>query len=171
MQIEDIDDLTGKRILVVEDDYLLATDICRALRLKGATVLGPAPTPYYAMSLLTRRGIDGAVLDVNLHGMDVFEFADELVRRQTPMVFATGLDNSAIPTRHRRAAFMSKPFSDEQLLKVVSDMAHQQLPPAVPEPAAPAPVPPPIYGKDRLLRAVARAIMQRDRFAGRTAAD
>ena len=50
-------DLNGKRILVAEDDYFLATDICRDLRELGATVLGPAPTSFYALSLLGRLGV------------------------------------------------------------------------------------------------------------------
>ena len=171
MPAEDSNDLAGKRILVVEDDYLLATDMCHILRDKGATVLGPAPTPYYAMSLLTRRGIDGAVLDVKLHGKDVFDLADELVQRQTPIVFATGADESVIPARHRLVPLMRKPFSDEELIRVVCAMATRQLPLPPPQPAASRSAPVSVYGKDRLLRAIARAITQRGRPAGRTAAE
>ena len=58
MAIEEATDLNGKRIVVVEDDYLLANDICRELRELGATVLGPAPTPFYATQLIGRRKIE-----------------------------------------------------------------------------------------------------------------
>ena len=78
MATEEAADLNGKRIVVVEDDFLLATDICRELRELGATVLGPAPTPFYAAQLIGRRRIDAAVLDVRLHGTTVFEVADML---------------------------------------------------------------------------------------------
>ena len=52
---EERTELNGKRIVVVEDDYLLANDICRELRDLGATVLGPAPTPFYAKHLIGRK--------------------------------------------------------------------------------------------------------------------
>ena len=87
MAMEDTQDLNGKRIIVVEDDYLLATDLCRELRNLGATVLGPAPTPFYAMQLVGRKKIDAAVLDVRLHGTTVFEVAEMLQERGIPIMF------------------------------------------------------------------------------------
>jgi CheY-like chemotaxis protein len=77
---EDIGQLDGKRIIVVEDDALLALDVADQLQSFGATVLGPAPTAYYARQLIgpERRRLDGAVLDIHLHGQDVYELADIL---------------------------------------------------------------------------------------------
>jgi CheY-like chemotaxis protein len=60
--------LTGKQILVVEDEYLLAQDIAAALRRRGAAVLGPVATIQAAADLIARQRIDAAVLDVNLQG-------------------------------------------------------------------------------------------------------
>ena len=99
MAMEETADLNGKRIVVVEDDFVLATDICRTLRELGATVLGPAPTPFYAMHLIGGKKIDAAVLDVRLHGTTVFEVADLLLDRGVPIIFATASDRNPLAWR------------------------------------------------------------------------
>lgn len=152
-------DLSGKRILVVEDDYLLATDICRDLRELGATVLGPAPTPFYALSLLGRRGVDGAVLDVRLHGTDVFEVADELTGRGIPFVFATGVGDEAIPARYQDAPHISKPFERIDLVHLVRSLTHIEQADPAPRPFAVAQaIIPDGSIDDRLMRAATRAV-------------
>ncbi|MBD8066934.1 response regulator [Devosia sp. PTR5] len=115
-------ELKGKRILVVEDDYYLADEVCQELRREGAVVLGPAPTPFYALQLLGRRGVDGAVLDVHLHGKTVFGLADELVRRGTPIVFATAYGEDVFPERHKRSPRLIKPFRREELIEHLSTL-------------------------------------------------
>lgn len=107
--------LLGKRILVVEDDYVLATDLSRGLADLGATILGPAPTPFYALSLLGRRGADAAVLDVLLHGMDVFDVAAELVTRSIPIVFATACSVDDLPLVYRQYPVLQKPIEPKML--------------------------------------------------------
>jgi len=129
-------DLNGKRILVAEDDYLLATDICRDLRELGATVLGPAPTSFYALSLLGRRGVDGAVLDIKLHGKDVFEVAEELWMRRIPMIFATAKEAEEIPPKFRHAPRLGKPFDRGELVAMVRTILEAEIVPRV-EPMTP----------------------------------
>lgn len=102
-------DLNGKRIVVVEDDFILATDISRQLRSLGATVLGPAPTPFYAMQLINKNRIDAAVLDVRLHGTMVFEVADRLVAQGVPLLFASAFSQTEMPVRFRNALWLEKP--------------------------------------------------------------
>jgi DNA-binding response OmpR family regulator len=114
--------LFGKRILVVEDDYLLASDICQCLRDRGARVLGPAPTPHYAQSLIGRRAVDVAVLDVRLHGTTVYSLADELIRRLTPVVFATAYERDQLPERFRPAPWLNKPLDLDELLVTIEDL-------------------------------------------------
>jgi two-component SAPR family response regulator len=115
-------DLTGKRILVVEDDYLLAKDVCAQLRDLGATVLGPAPTPFYANQLIGPPGklrVHAAVLDVHLHGTTVFEFADELLERSVPILFATAYQRKAIPPRFNNVPLLEKPLDRDKLVGCV----------------------------------------------------
>jgi DNA-binding response OmpR family regulator len=116
---EDMQDLNGKRIIVVEDDYLLATDVCRELRNLGATVLGPAPTPYYAMQLLGRKKIDAAVLDVRLHGTSVFEVAEMLQDRGVPIMFATASGRESLPGRFQGTPLLEKPLDRTKLISEI----------------------------------------------------
>ena len=111
--------LLGKRLLVVEDDYLLASGLCRGLVDLGATVLGPAPTPFYALGLLGRRGVDAAILDVRLHGTDVFSVADVLMARNIPMIFATALPATDLPPQYRGFPVVPKPVDTQHLLPLL----------------------------------------------------
>ena len=84
--------LAGRRVLLVEDELLVAMEIEEALRGADCEVLGPVATLEEAMSLaLAEAGrIDAAVLDVNLAGRPSFPVADLLAGRGVPVVFATG---------------------------------------------------------------------------------
>lgn len=85
--------LAGWRILVVEDEPLLAIEVEQTLRAAGSEVLGPAGTLAEALRLVGEGDggrLDAAVLDVNLGGQAAFPVADLLVRRGVPVVFATG---------------------------------------------------------------------------------
>lgn len=125
--IDEAADLNGKRIVVVEDDYMLATDICRTLRDHGATVLGPAPTPFYAMHLIGRKKIDAAVLDIRLHGTNVFEVADKLREQGVPIIFATGLDRNTIPGRFQDLPMLTKPFDRQRLVHEIQAMTRRPV--------------------------------------------
>lgn len=103
--------LQGCRVLVVEDEYLLADDLSYALAEAGAEVLGPVPSIEEATSLIAKgERIDAAVLDVNLRGDMVFPVADALVARNIPFAFATGYDRWALPDRFASAPRIEKPF-------------------------------------------------------------
>ena len=84
--------LAGRRILLVEDEPLVALDVEEALRSLGCQVIGPAATLAEAMRLAEGAVPlpDAAVLDVNLGGQAAFPVADLLVRQNVPVVFATG---------------------------------------------------------------------------------
>ncbi|QYO76084.1 response regulator [Devosia salina] len=152
--------LAGKRILVVEDDFAVADELCRDLRKEGAVVLGPAPTPFYALQLLGRRNVDSAVLDVRLHGQTVFGLADELCRRGTPILFATAEGEETFPERHRDRPRLKKPYRREELFEKLQDI---QALPAHPEvqSAAPASRQNPLPAGDvqtRMMRAISAAM-------------
>lgn len=153
-------DLTGRRILVVEDDYMLAVDICDDLRRVGATVLGPAPTSHYAYNLLLgRRGIDGAILDIRLHGTDVFDLACELRERGVPMVFATGYGQD-IPATFGGTPLLNKPISSDRLIEVVDNLLRERA--SIPSPVETVESKPSVLperpASERLCMAVARAM-------------
>lgn len=121
----EVSDLNGKRIIVVEDDFLLAAEICQDLRNLGATVLGPAPTPFYAMQLIGRRKLDAAVLDVRLHGTDVLTVADLLQEQGVPIIFATAYERDMLPARFQEQGFVRKPLDRRLLIEAVVAMARR----------------------------------------------
>jgi CheY-like chemotaxis protein len=100
----------GCRVLVVEDEFLMAEELRDALEDVGARVLGPAPSVEAALALLDGTpAIDAAILDVKLGGECSFAVADALVARGVPFVFATGYDASALPLAYRGAHRCEKP--------------------------------------------------------------
>ena len=86
--------LQGRRILVAEDETVVAMEVEGVLHALGCTVLGPAATLPEALRLaeegLRQGGLDAAVLDVNLNGQAAFPVADLLVRQGLPVLFTTG---------------------------------------------------------------------------------
>lgn len=112
--------LFGYRVLVVEDEFMLAEDLSEELVDAGATVIGPAQSLERAVELLaTSDGFDAAVLDVNLHGEPVYPVADTLLERRIPFVFTTGYDPSVLPERFKSIACCAKPVDITKLLKAV----------------------------------------------------
>jgi DNA-binding response OmpR family regulator len=107
-------------IMVVEDEYLLAEDICTELVNSHALVVGPAATVQQGLALLHDSDrIDGAILDVNLRGEPVFSLADELAERDVPFVFATGYDASAIPDRFQGVIRCEKPLQMSRVVEAI----------------------------------------------------
>lgn len=111
--------LTGLRVLVVEDDYFIANEICTTLRDHGAHVLGPSPDVEHGLNLVRNHPIDCAVLDINLHGDLAFSLASELRQRGTPAIFATGYDSSVLPGEFRGSVRLEKPVDLSALLRAV----------------------------------------------------
>jgi CheY-like chemotaxis protein len=115
--------LAGKRILVVEDEALLATMVAEILEGGGATVVGPAATLKRGLILAEDGRIDVAVLDVNLRGERSDPIATMLFSRGTAIVFATGYGKRpAGPWTN--APMIGKPFTDADLLSAIRQALH-----------------------------------------------
>jgi DNA-binding response OmpR family regulator len=113
--------LTGFKVLVVEDDYLIAKEIASTLREHGATVIGPVADVARSRALLEQSMPDCALLDVNLKGQLVFELAEELVHRGVPPIFATGYDCSFLPTRFSHVPCLLKPLDMRSLVRSIRE--------------------------------------------------
>ena len=114
------DALAGKRILVVEDEYMLAQELARFLMEHGATIVGPVGTVKAALDLATRESLDAAVLDVNLHSQRVYPAADALLDRKVPVVFTTGYDELLMQRPYITLPRCPKPLDKEALLRVLT---------------------------------------------------
>jgi PAS domain S-box-containing protein len=112
--------LAGRRLLLVEDEWLIAGDLARASGAAGAEVLGPVPSVGDALVLVGTAGrIDAAVLDVNLRGEMIFPVADALADRGVPFVFSTGYDASFIPARYAGVIRCEKPSDPARIARAL----------------------------------------------------
>jgi CheY-like chemotaxis protein len=106
----------GRRILVVEDDWLIVADLVQGLEASGAHVIGPIPTLQQALKKLDEMpNMSGAILDVNLHGQMVFPLAAELRRRHIPFLFATAYDSAGFPEEYRDVPLVQKGAGVEEV--------------------------------------------------------
>ncbi len=103
--------LRGLKILLVEDDFIVAFDMQILLQDCGADVLGPASNVTEGLALAAQEKPDAAVLDVNLNGEFVFALARQLRERGVPMLFATAYadDDALFPEADRSAPRVAKP--------------------------------------------------------------
>jgi CheY-like chemotaxis protein len=111
----------GCRLLVVEDDYLIAADLAFWLEGKGVKVLGPAASVDDALALLRTEPLpDAAILDINLGDERVFPVADVLRAANVPFVFLSGYDSNVIPEPYRGGRCCPKPVDRPRLLRALS---------------------------------------------------
>lgn len=116
------------RVLVAEDDYLLADGISTALLRAGALVVGPVATLSETIGvLLDPQPCDAAVLDINLRGEMVFPAADELDRLSVGFVFYSGYDEIRLPERFAQRTRLSKSSSFAELTSAVFDERQRGL--------------------------------------------
>lgn len=101
----------GLKILVVEDDFIVAFDMQSMLEEQGAEVLGPASSLQEARAILASETPNVAVLDVNLNGEYVFPLAEELRVRGIPFLFATAYadDDRLFPSTAKSVLRLAKP--------------------------------------------------------------
>jgi len=102
--------LLGVRVLIVEDEFLVALQLEDDLKSAGAETVGPYGDLVSATAAAKREDFDVAVLDINLNGRLVYPLADELTARETPFVFVSGYGLSNLPERFRSAPRMAKPY-------------------------------------------------------------
>ena len=107
--------LTGRRVLVVEDEAVIAMVIADALEELGCVVVGPIPKLSSALELARDEAIDAAVLDVTIRGGEVYPVAEALDDRRIPFVLASGYGNWALPPKFRDRPRLTKPFSQFEL--------------------------------------------------------
>lgn len=115
-------DLKGLRILVVEDNFLLAEVISDVLVRYGCRVVGPAGDVDTALKLAREAEFDGALLDIGLFGEFCFPVAEVLTGRRIPFLFLTGYSNlRVIPTEFRTVPRLSKPINPAGLSSAIAE--------------------------------------------------
>ena len=108
------------RILVVEDQYMIADDMKHDLHKMGALVIGPASSVAAALRMLEAAPVvDGAILDIDLYGETSFPIADALRARDIPFVFAIGYDDRLIPEPYQDVPRFEKPVSTHEVVQAI----------------------------------------------------
>jgi DNA-binding response OmpR family regulator len=108
-------DLKGLRVLVVEDEPLIADLVNEMLIDLGCVPVGPAATLDGAQALAANATLDAALLDVRLKGQDVFPLAQALLDRKVRIVFMSGSSVDSLPTQWQRYRSIGKPFTREEV--------------------------------------------------------
>jgi PAS domain S-box-containing protein len=117
--------LNGKRVVIVEDEPLVAMDLESSLTAAGCEVVGTAGTLREARALCADAQCDAALVDVNLAGQPVDELATTLTKRNIPFAFVTGYGREALPQGFRDAVVLTKPFEQTGLVATVELLVYQ----------------------------------------------
>jgi DNA-binding response OmpR family regulator len=116
-------DLSGKRVLIVEEEAFIGVTEEDALICAGCDVIGPARTFEEASRLIEGNKVDAALVDGTIHGVPAFHFADELRRRNIPFTICTAhalyRPNGVPVYPFRGAMFLDKPFWAEQIVQTL----------------------------------------------------
>ena len=110
------------RILVVEDEALIAILVADCLVELGCETAGPVRTVAEALALVGGGELDGAILDVSLDGDDSFAVADALRARGVPFAFATGHGVGSVAERFKDAPTLVKPFDFARVREAIAAM-------------------------------------------------
>jgi two-component SAPR family response regulator len=119
--------LEGIRVLIVEDNYVVADALKYLIVGYQGTVIAIVPTVARAMRALKDHAVDVAVLDINLHGTSVVPVADHLRERGVPFVFLTGYGDAALlPERFREQPRLDKPVDAERLVRAMLEVIERR---------------------------------------------
>jgi PAS domain S-box-containing protein len=124
-QLDDRQGLMGKRVIVIEDEPLVAMDLESSLTAAGCDIVGTAGTLTEAKALCAGAECDAALVDVNLSGQPVAELAAALTKRNIPFAFVTGYGRDALPQGFRDAVVLAKPFDQTGLVATVELLVYQ----------------------------------------------
>lgn len=120
-------ELEGLRVLLVEDDGLVAMMVESMLEELGCVVVDVIGSVAKALERTAEGGFDVALLDVTLSDGDVYPVAEQLMTASVPFVFASGYGESALPERFRQVTVAPKPFHLAQLATALATAGKRKL--------------------------------------------
>jgi DNA-binding response OmpR family regulator len=115
--------LSDRRILVVEDEASIALDLAALLLKQGARVIGPATSVNEALYVMSRSGIDCALLDVKLGQQDVSLVAQALARGGVPFIFVTGYSKHKVIGDYPAHPVIEKPYRPAAVVEAIEAVA------------------------------------------------
>jgi CheY-like chemotaxis protein len=112
----------GGRVLVCDDNLMMAEVVAEFLRECGLEPVGPVGQLDNAMQMARERALDGAILDINLAGTPCYPICAILSARRIPFIFLTGYSAAAIPIEYRGVPLVTKPFEPTEMREVLAYM-------------------------------------------------
>ena len=121
--------IAGKRILLVEDDFLISMDMSHALLEMGAAHIETAPSVEHGVRKAEHEDFDFAILDMNLRGEVSFAIAKKIKDRNLPFVFVTGYGGSVdLPPELTGTRVLTKPVNFDALAEALKEIDYARLP-------------------------------------------
>jgi two-component SAPR family response regulator len=117
--------LRGARLLIVEDEYLLAREMADYFENIGTEIVGPVGTVAHALALIASSHVHIAVLDVNLRDERVYPVANDLTSKKIPFVFASGYGSELEPDVYAGVPRCIKPIEFAVLAKILGEQINQ----------------------------------------------
>ena len=112
----------GWRVLIVEDEALIAALIETILSEAGYSIVGPVATLEGALETIERQRLDAALLDIGINGHDVYAVADVLMKRRIPFIFVSGFTRKQMPAAYQHCAYIAKPFTPDAMLALLEEV-------------------------------------------------
>lgn len=120
--------LSGRRVLVVEDEVMVSWVLEDMLADFGCAVVGPAARLNEALAMVEAEAFDAALLDVNLNGEQSFPVADALAARGVPFIFSTGYNKDSLPSDYQSCPMLQKPFKQSELGNMLAGLLIKRTP-------------------------------------------
>jgi CheY-like chemotaxis protein len=112
--------LSGRSILVVEDEMLVLLNIEDMLADHGCTSVSAAANSDQALALIDAQDFDAAMVDLNLDGRKSYRVADALAARGVPFVFSTGYSGESLDDGYQDRPVLGKPYREAQLVETLT---------------------------------------------------
>ena len=110
-----------RKVLVIEDNYVVAAHLAAALEDDGFKVIGPVATAESAVCRIDDEALDGALLDVRLREGSAVDVASALRAHRVPFVIVSGYSRDMLPTELKDAPYIGKPMGQSELIQTVRD--------------------------------------------------
>ncbi|WGF88990.1 response regulator [Marinivivus vitaminiproducens] len=118
-QVPPLDRLRGRRILIVEDEFIVSLEIEGLLTQMGCVIVGPAARVAEALAMIEGDDLDGAIVDLNLDGDDADGVIEALTRRSVPFIIVTGYGVGGLSPATRGLPRLSKPIATAELRTMI----------------------------------------------------
>ncbi|MBL8659232.1 MAG: response regulator [Rhodospirillales bacterium] len=113
----------GLRVLIVEDEFMIAMAVEAVVTDAGGVVVDMAATLEQALQLARSAELDAALLDINLNGKASFEVAETLAARGIPYAFVTGYGKQMVPQAYASVPLLMKPYARSELVRLLGVLA------------------------------------------------